>query len=114
MWDCISCGCKRIAASLPGCPKCRKERDMATATTGGASNARALPGETGYVPPEEEAADAPVEAAETPAEPEPEPEAAAEPEPAEAVSEPEPEAVPEPEPEPALPLAPSRAGRREA
>jgi hypothetical protein len=31
---------------------CFKERDMATCTTGGASNANALPGETGYVKPE--------------------------------------------------------------
>ena len=52
MWDCLECLCRAIAASLTRCPVCRKERDMATATTGGASNARALPGETGYVAPE--------------------------------------------------------------
>jgi hypothetical protein len=53
MWDCAGCGTRRIAASIISCPKCRKERDMARATTGGASNANAMPGETGYIEPED-------------------------------------------------------------
>lgn len=53
MWDCPKCGCRCIAAPLTTCPMCFEERDdVATCTTGGASNANALPGETGYVPPE--------------------------------------------------------------
>jgi len=53
MWDCLACGVKRIAASILRCPTCREERsDMPKSTTGGASNAKALPGETGYVKPD--------------------------------------------------------------
>jgi hypothetical protein len=118
MWDCILCGCRRIAASLRDCPKCRKGRDVATATTGGASNAKALPGETGYVPPEEPAVPGPAAAAEAPAVPDAAPEPQPDPEAAQPVSEPPapepaPEALPvasEPEPAPAPPL-PARAGR---
>ena len=106
MWDCIECGVRRIAASILRCPVCRKERDMATATTGGASNARAVLHETGYVPPEEPAAPEPVEAVETPAEPAVAEEAPEAPVAAEAIVDPpeaapEPEPGPEPEPEPA-------------
>ena len=105
MWDCIECGVRRIAASILRCPVCRKERDMATATTGGASNARAVLHETGYVPPEEPAAPEPVEAVETPAEPAVAAEAPEAPVAAETVSEPEPE-VPKPGPR----SAPKAAG----
>jgi hypothetical protein len=50
MWDCLNCGCRAIAASLLACPMCQEERsDMPRATVeGGASNAAAEPGETGY------------------------------------------------------------------
>lgn len=128
MWDCPACGCKCIAASLAVCPRtrCGRERPMPTATTGGSSNARALPGETGYVAPEETAAPVAVAEPETPAAP-PAPDAtAAAPEPAqpatdapEPVPEPEPEAatvagaadeVPEPEPE-AVPVRQLRTAR---
>lgn len=63
MWDCPECGCLSIAASLTTCPMCGKERDMPTTTTGGASNALAQPGETGYVPPEVTAVEVTAEAA---------------------------------------------------
>lgn len=69
MWNCPDeqCGCLRIAASLTWCPMCFKERDdMATTTTGGASNANAVEGETGYVSPEQMAADEAVAAQEAP------------------------------------------------
>jgi hypothetical protein len=54
MWECIKCGCKAIAADLGFCPGCfkPKEDDMPKATTGGASNANAEPGEPGYIDPE--------------------------------------------------------------
>lgn len=40
MWDCTSCGCAGIAASLAACPMCAKERDMPkTTVSSGASNA---------------------------------------------------------------------------
>ena len=73
MWDCLACGCRAIAASLLGCPVCRTERDMAKATSGGASNAGAQPFESGHVAPEVPVV--PVVAAEVPeaAEPEPQP-----------------------------------------
>jgi hypothetical protein len=99
VWDCIKCGCLKIAHSLGICPKCfkPKEDDVPKATTGGGSNAAALPGETGYVEPETVA---PAPAADVaPAEPEP---PAAEP-------------VKAPESEPAapdVPPAPSPAGKR--
>lgn len=39
MWTC-ECGCQAIAADLPFCPQCFKERDMPKTTTeGGGSNA---------------------------------------------------------------------------
>ena len=82
MWDCLLCGCRAIAASLTGCPVCRKGRDMPKGTTGGSSNAReAL--EPGAAAPAEAAADADVQPG---------------PEPVQAVSElpqPEPVTVPE-------------------
>lgn len=71
----------------------------------GASNARALPGETGYVPPAEPAADVPVEAAEVPAEPAANAEAQAPAEPVQAVSEP-----PKAEPKPVPAATPAKVG----
>lgn len=53
MWTC-ECGCQAIAGTITNCPMCRREREMPKATTGGASNARALPGEPGYIAPETE------------------------------------------------------------
>jgi translation initiation factor IF-2 len=107
MWDCPECGTLRIAASLTACPVCRKERDMAKATTGGASNARALPGETGYV--EREQAEPAVPAADAaqdaPAEAAPDVPASAPPEPVQAVS-----APPKPEPKAAPKAAPASGG----
>jgi hypothetical protein len=54
MWECIKCRCKAIAADLGFCPQCfkPKEDDVPKATTGGASNANAEPGEPGYIEPE--------------------------------------------------------------
>jgi hypothetical protein len=51
MWNC-ACGCKAIAASLGSCPVCKEERAMPNTTMAGTTNAKALPGEPGYVPPE--------------------------------------------------------------
>ena len=67
MWDCIKCGCRKIAHGLSRCPVCKEEKDMPKASLGGPSNVNALPGETGYIPLEEPAADAPVAAEVTPA-----------------------------------------------
>ena len=90
MWDCQECSCGRIAASLTTCPMCGRERDMPTCTTGGASNANAVEGETGYVPPEVPEADGnvPEVAKDEPAEPAADVEVAEVPEPAKAVSAP--------------------------
>jgi len=54
MWDCLLCGCKAIVRDLGFCPHCfkPKEASMPKATTGGASNAKAEPGEPGYIAPE--------------------------------------------------------------
>jgi len=67
MWDCTRCGTGRIAASLTSCPVCRKERDMPRTTSAGTTNASALPGETGYVAPDQEPQAAPATAADAPA-----------------------------------------------
>lgn len=54
MWDCVKCGAMAIAGSLGFCPQCfkPKEDDVPKATSGGASNAKAAPGEAGYIAPE--------------------------------------------------------------
>ena len=98
MWDCLKCGVQRIAASILRCPTCREERnDMPKSTTGGASNAKALPGETGYVEPDVAEA-APVKpAVDGTKAPEPA-------KPAPAVTAPQPAAV-----KPAAPAAPAAA-----
>lgn len=53
MWDCIKCGVKAIAGTLGFCPGCfkPKEDEVPKATSGGASNAAAEPGEPGYIDP---------------------------------------------------------------
>lgn len=62
MWDCPACGCRNITAPLTRCPMCGRECDMPKVTVNsGASNANALPGETGYVLPAEPVADSGVE-----------------------------------------------------
>lgn len=63
MWDCLTCGVKAIAGTLRICPGCFKPKEdkVPKATSGGASNAAAEPGEPGYIDP---AADQ-VQAAET-------------------------------------------------
>lgn len=65
MWDCQNegCGCKGIAADLPACPMCWKERDMPKITVAGASNAGAGPGGPGHVPAAEVSDAAPAEVA---------------------------------------------------
>jgi hypothetical protein len=115
LWDCSECGCRSIAAPLTTCPMSFKERDMATTTTGGASNANALPGETGYVPPDETAPDEAVAGTAAAAAPPAADPAPAPAKPAEAVSEPpkdEPKAAPkaEPKPAPAKASGPAPAG----
>lgn len=57
MWDCLKCGCLAIARDLGFCPQCfePKEDDVPKATSAGASNAAALPGEPGYIEPEKPA-----------------------------------------------------------
>lgn len=65
MWECLKCGCKAIARDLGFCPHCllpREDGEMPKATTGGPSNAKAEPGEPGYIAPDAEetaVADAP-------------------------------------------------------
>jgi hypothetical protein len=56
MWECIKCGCKAIAGALGFCPQCFKSRedDVPKATTGGPSNAKAEPGEAGYIEPQDQ------------------------------------------------------------
>lgn len=61
MWDCIKCGCRKIAHGLSRCPVCKEEKDMPKASLGGPSNVNALPGETGYIPLEETPAPEPVQ-----------------------------------------------------
>lgn len=53
MWDCIKCGVRAIAGTLGFCPGCfePKEDDVPKATSAGASNASAEPGEPGYIDP---------------------------------------------------------------
>ena len=88
MWECLLCGCQAIAGSLLRCPQCHKEPEMPKATTGGASNANALPGETGYTEP-----GVPISVTVEVVEP---PEPAPLPEPVPAPPAPAPEPVPEP------------------
>lgn len=99
MWDCVKCGCRRVAASLLRCPVCREERDdMPKTTTGGGSN--------GWEPqegaPEPGAPEADAEAA-------PEPVAAA-PEPPQAPVTPEPAPAAKAASEPAKPAPPNITG----
>ena len=49
MWDCIKCGCRKIAHGLSRCPACRTERGMPKTSLGGSTNANAGPGEPGYI-----------------------------------------------------------------
>jgi len=77
MWDCGLCGCRCIAPGVPFCPQCfkPKEETVPKVTSGGASNAKAGPGEPGYIDPAAEAPEVPAagtEITEVPAEVPPE------------------------------------------
>lgn len=61
MWDCGHCGCRSIAPGVPFCPQCfkPKEESVPKVTSGGASNAKAVPGEPGYIAPAAEVPEVP-------------------------------------------------------
>jgi hypothetical protein len=54
MWDCPNGDANQIAGTLEFCPMCGKEREVPRAVVGATvSNQHALPGELGYIAPEE-------------------------------------------------------------
>jgi hypothetical protein len=76
MWNCGSCGCKLIAASLMSCPMCFKERDMPRNTVGGGLSDSTTDSSGHHTL----ALEAPEKAEEAPVEPEKAPETTDEPE----------------------------------